>query len=335
MAWAVLCPGQGSQSIGMGRFYYEHFQKARLLFESAGDALKINFKKLCFEGPEETLRQTENSQPAIVLVSCTAWCCLAEEMDMSFIKYCAGHSVGEYSALAIAKVLPLNTALQAVRKRGLLMSKSNNTGGMSALIGASAELAEEFCKWVEKTSSFKPLEPANFNSPEQTVLSGSLQALNWAKEHLQDFSQEYSTQKNSLEKLKTTKPLKLIPLKVSGPFHSSLMKPAGKQMEAFLNTLSFKKPELLIVQNTKAEPAGGQTQEIKRNLSKGVCQPVQWLKSMQYLFQQNCRSFLELGEGRVLAGLMKKIDPSKKVFHFHSLQDIETLKKYSAETIIT
>ena len=330
--WATLFPGQGSQTPGMGRFYYDQFQTARLLFESASDELKINFKKLCFDSSEEELIRTENAQPAIVLVSCTAWHCLAEEMDMSFIKYCAGHSVGEYSALVASGVLSLNTALQAVRHRGLLMSQSSGTGGMSALIGASAEEAVKFCKWVEKTSSFSPLEAANFNSPEQTVLSGSLKALHWARKHIHEYFDNNKTKESLAEKSenwenkKPHKKIRIIPLKVSGPFHSSLMKPVSKKMEDFLKRISVKKPLKIIIPNTTGKPGQTQPEQIKKHLINQIHQPVLWFPSMQYLIDQGCQPFLELGEGKVLAGLMKKINPAKEVFHFHSLNDIKTLQ---------
>ena len=313
--WGALFPGQGSQIKNMGRFYYSQFQTARLLFESASDKLKINFRKLCFESSEEKLTHTENAQPAIVLVSCTAWYCLAEEMDMSFIKYCAGHSVGEYSALVASGVLSLNTALQSVRHRGLLMKSCQKTGSMSALIGASPENAIKFCQWVEKTSKLLPLEAANFNTHEQVVLSGNLKALNWAKQHLNEY---FSTNKD--------KKIRMIPLKVSGPFHSTLMKPASEQMGDFLKPLSLKKANRIIIHNITGRPAQVQPERMKKKLANQIRQPVLWLQSMQFLIDQGCQPFLELGEGKVLAGLMKKINPSKEVFHFHSLNDIKTLQ---------
>ena len=312
--WAALFPGQGSQTIGMGRFYYEQFQTARQLFESASDELKIDFKKLCFEGPEEKLKLTENTQPAIVLVSCVAWICLSEEMDLSFIKYCAGHSVGEYSALVAAGVLPLNTALKAVRQRGLYMSEScpPGQGGMSALIGSTPEEAKKFCKWVEEKSEHSPLETANFNSPEQTVLSGVSTALDWANKNYQNYS--FSSKK-----------VRLIPLKVSTPFHSSLMESAYQKMAQTLKTIAFKKSNRVIIQNTTAKDSS-MPQHLQENLIEQVKAPVLWLQSIQYLLNEGCRYFLELGDGKVLAGLMKKIDNSKEVFHFHALKDVQTLQ---------
>ena len=314
--WAALFPGQGSQTIGMGRFYYEEFQTARQLFESASDELKIDFKKLCFEGPEEELKLTQNTQPAIVLVSCVAWTCLSEEMDLGFIKYCTGHSVGEYSALVAAGVLSLNTALKAVRQRGLYMSEScpPGEGGMSALIGPPPEEAKKFCKWVEEKSGYSPLETANFNSPEQTVLSGVSTALDWADKNYQNYS--FSSRK-----------ARLIPLKVSAPFHSSLMESAYQKMAQTLKALPFKNPGRVVVQNTTAQ--GSPTpKSLQDNLVEQVKAPVLWVQSMQYLLDEGCRYFLELGEGKVLAGLMKKIDNSKQVFHFQALKDIETLQSH-------
>ena len=312
--WVALFPGQGSQKIGMGRFYYEHFKTARILFESASDELKIDFKKLCFEESEDLLTRTENAQPAIVLISSVAWICLAKEIDLNFIKYCAGHSVGEYSALVSAGVLPLNTALKCVRKRGVYMQESVplGEGGMSALVGATSEEAQKFCQWVEQTSGLTPLEIANFNTTKQTVLSGSLKALTWAQKNLKQFNF-------------TSPKIRIVPLKVSAPFHSSLMQPAVKKMERFLKTIPFKQPDKIVIQNRVAKGVR-KPELLKKNLTQQVKAPVLWQQSMQYLFDQGRPRFLELGEGKILSGLVKKIDISKEVFHFHSLKDIYTLQ---------
>ena len=312
MIQAVLFPGQGSQRTGMGRFYYDNFPLAKQTFESASEELKINFKKLCFEESENVLNLTQNAQPAIVLVSCTAWLCLSQQIDLKEVQFFAGHSVGEYSALCAGGFLSLNSALKAVRKRGLLMSacSQKNLDGMSALIGPPAESAKDFCKWVKKQDSSFCLEPANFNTPYQTVLSGSLKALDYAKTHLKDYFK--------------TKSAKMIPLKVSGAFHSSLMKPAGEEMRIFLKTLNFQQSKKMIVPNVSAQPEL-KLENIRENLSRQIHQPVEWVKSMHYLFEQRVQNFLELGEGKVLAGLMKKIREEKKVFHFQSMDDIKNL----------
>ena len=308
---AVLFPGQGSQRVGMGRFYYEHFPQARRLFEEASDELSLDFKKLCFEGPEEVLMETKNTQPAILLVSTVAWSCLSKEVDLSFIQLSAGHSVGEYSALVASGVLSFRSALQAVRQRGLYMSAIKG-GGMSALLGPSPEEAKAFCSWVEQKSKKGPIEPANFNSPEQTVLSGSATALLWARNHLREYS--FSSKK-----------VRLVPLRVSAPFHSSLMSPAKKELAHFLKNVPFKKPDKMVIQNNTARPETEPT-KIRDNLIEQTQAPVLWLDSMHLLFHQGCSMFLELGEGKVLAGLMNKTDKTKIVFHFNSMEDIKKIQ---------
>ena len=314
--WAVLFPGQGSQAVGMGKFYYEQFPLARQLFDLASEELQIDFKKLCLEGPESELMLTQNAQPAIVLVSSTAWFCLKKELNLDSIQYCAGHSVGEYSALVCAGVLDLITALKAVRKRGLYMSEScpPGTGSMSALLGPSPLEAKKFCKWVEEESGCTPLVPANFNSPEQTVLSGDISALKWA----QTYYKQYSFQ---------SKKIKLIPLKVAGPFHSPLMNTAYQKMNEFLSPVKFQKPDKQIVQNTTAQ-AEEEPHLLKKNIIEQVKASVLWTQSMEYLIQKKVKYFIELGEGRVLSGLMKKIDIEKTVFSFSAFKDIDSIKQY-------
>ncbi len=311
--WAVVFPGQGSQSLGMGKFYYENFSTAKKLFEEAEDVLKINLKKLCLEGPEEELTLTQNTQSAMTLVSCAAWFCLKEAMSLDFIKYSAGHSVGEYSALTATQTLSFASAMQAVRRRGLWMNEAcpAGTGGMSALMGPSSTEAKQFCQWVEKESSYQPLETANFNSQTQTVLSGSISALKWAQDNYKKYT--------------FSAPARLIPLKVSGPFHSSLMAPASEKMAKWLANIHFTKPVFPVVQNTNAQAVQDPIQ-IRHNLVQQIKTPVLWSDSIRYLHQQGCRYFLELGHGKVLASLVKKIIPTAEVFHFHSMEDLKILQ---------
>ncbi len=307
--WAMLFPGQGSQTVGMGRFYYDHFQVAKDLFELASDELKINFKKLCFEEPQETLTLTQNAQPAILLVSCASYFSLKTQIDLSSITYCAGHSVGEYSALVSAEVLSFSSAIKAVHKRALLMS--HETGGMSALIGPDHKSAQQFCQWVEQQSGFQPLQLANLNTLEQNVLSGNKQALQWAQEHYSQYS--FSCKK-----------VRIIPLKVSGPFHSSLMKPAAQKMKEILKSIPFEPAKRSIIHNTTAKPAEN-SNHIRLQMAQQITQPVLWLPTIQYLLQKNCTHFLELGPGKVLAGLMKKIQPTAQVSHWNSLDDLKNI----------
>lgn len=312
---AVVFPGQGSQKVGMGKFYYQQFKTAQLLFEEASDILKINFKKLCFEGPEEDLTQTENTQPALVLVSVAGWRCLSEETDTGVFQYTAGHSAGEYSSLCAAQVLPFQEVLKLVRKRGQLMKQAvpPGKGGMSALTGTSPEEAKAFCQWALNQQDFKgPVEIASLNSHRQTVLSGSKEGLEWIQKHFREYEG-------------FSKPVKIRPLLVSGPFHSSMMKPAEQKMKEVLKPLTFNPQSMTVVHNTKAQPLDSE-EEMKTELARQVSSPVLWYPSMEYLIQKGVTNFLEIGEGRVLSGLMRQINSSVKTFHFHSMEDIKTLK---------
>ena len=309
--WTAMFPGQGSQAIGMGRFYFDNFKEARCRFEEASDILKMDFKKLCFDGPEDTLTLTQNSQPAIFLVSCTAWFCLAEEMDISFIKYVAGHSVGEYSALVAGGALSFQQALKIVRQRGQFMGASTSKeGGMSALIGPTQEEACHFCKWVTEKSPFT-LEVGAFNSLNQTILSGQKQALLFAGQNLKNFPFK-------------DKKIRLIPLKVSHAFHSCLMENARENMKQVLDPISFESPAKIYIPNVTASKEANHL-NFKPYLLRQITEPVLWLQTITYLIDQGCSQFLELGHGKILAGLLKKISPQKKAFHFQSLSDLKML----------
>lgn len=224
--WGALFPGQGSQSVGMGKFLFEEFSTARRLFEEAGDTLKINFKKLCFEGPDSDLQLTENTQPALLLVSTVTATCVTELVPVQ-IKASAGHSVGEYAALVNAGVLSFSSALRAVRTRGQAMQKAVpvGDGAMCAVLGLSDDNARKMCALVEKLSGETPLEPANFNCPGQVVVSGSAKAIEWMRANV---TSEWVAQNLGADAGRA----KLIPLSVSAPFHCSLMKPAEKEMRA-------------------------------------------------------------------------------------------------------
>ena len=310
--WVAMFPGQGSQAIGMGRFYFDNFKEARHKFEEASDILKTDFKKLCFGGPEGTLTLTQNAQPAIFLVSCTAWFCLSREIDLSFIKYVAGHSVGEYSALVAGGALPFQDALKMVRQRGKFMGASTpKEGGMSALIGPTQEEALHFCKWVTEKSPFT-LEVGAFNSLNQTILSGQREALSFAEQNSKKFPFK-------------DKKVRLIPLKVSHAFHSCLMKNAKENMKQELDQIQFSPASKLYIPNVTAKVEADHL-NFKSCLLRQITEPVLWLQTMTYLMEQGCSQFLELGHGTILAGLLKKISSQKKSFHFQSLSDLETLK---------
>ena len=315
---ALVFPGQGSQRTGMGRFYHQQFKTARTLFEEASDTLKISFQKLCFEGSREELKQTENAQPAIVLVSTVAWLCLKEEVptgSLSF-SYTAGHSVGEYSALVAAGVLDFSQALKLVRQRGQLMKAAcpPGRGTMMALLGPSAEQAQDFCRWVGEKSSLPPLEPAGFNAPTQTVLSGPTASVKWACGHLQEY-----------ERFKNLRGVRALPLEVGGAFHSSLMEPAALKMKEVLKPIPFREANPQVVQNVTAAPVV-QPEALKANLIRQIPAPVLWHASIKKMIQNGVSHFVELGEGKTLAGLMRQIHRGVKVSHFHSLEDLKDLE---------
>src|SRR4051812_39008913 len=222
--WGALFPGQGSQAVGMGRFLFDNFPIAKQLFEEASDTLKQDFKKLCFEGPDADLTLTENTQPALLLVSFATFR-VAKETTGIKITAGAGHSVGEYAAVVAAGSVKFADALRAVRIRGQEMQKAVpvGQGAMCAVIGLSDDQTEKLCKWIENESGYRPVQAANYNAPGQVVISGHGKGIAWA-------------QANSPKDLFAPEApkIRLIPLKVSAPFHCVLMKPAEEAMAIVL-----------------------------------------------------------------------------------------------------
>lgn len=312
MLIASVFPGQGSQAVGMGRFLFDNFSSVQRLFEEASDTLHTNMKVLCFEGPESDLALTENTQPALLLVSTSYNTALRECLDFK-PAFSAGHSLGEYSALVSAGVLKFSEALRAVRVRGQAMQSACpvGEGGMAAVLGWEDEAVEALCQWVEKTSGIEPLRPANFNSPGQIVISGKQKALEWLKAN---------ADKHPFE----GKRLKMIPLNVSAPFHSPLMRPAQERMENLLAELVFEAPAFPIVQNTTAQETSN-PEVLRRELVAQVSAPVKWTQSVQKMKRLGVSRFIELGHGKVLAGLCKKIDPSIEVQGFSNLEELKSL----------
>lgn len=307
-----MFPGQGSQSVGMGKVFYDNFKSTRLLFEEASDALNLDMKKLCFEGPESTLALTENTQPALLLVSTAAF--RAFEENTSFRpSFSAGHSLGEYSALVAAEVLQFKDALVCVRTRGQAMQSACpiGEGGMAAVMGLENGDVEKVCSWAEQRSGFTPLSPANFNAPGQIVISGRLRAIEWLKNN-------YSPEASGVGKK-----LKLIPLNVSAPFHSPLMKPAQDRMDILLTNTAFSMPRFPIVQNTTALESDN-VDTLRRELILQVSAPVKWAQSVSRLKTLGVTKLIEFGSGKVLAGLVKKID--SEAFQTFNLQTIEDFK---------
>lgn len=290
---AYLFPGQGTQWVGMGRSLYQNYASAKMTFDEADDVLDFPLSRLCFEGPEDTLRQTINAQPAILTY------CVASLRSLppygvgnEIPSFVAGHSLGEYTSLVAAGTLDFADTLRLVRERGRLMQEASERtpGTMIAVLGLDIAAVEEVCQDAG-------VEMANINCPGQIILSGTVEALKRAAE---------------LAKAKGTS--KVIPLEVSGAFHSRLMQPAQDEMAQFIHSLHFRQPAVPVVANTTAEPLTT-TKEIKAELISQLCSCVRWLQSVEYLLKSGVVTFVEIGPGRVLSGLIKRIDKKAKTMN--------------------
>ncbi|QNI31226.1 ACP S-malonyltransferase [Alloacidobacterium dinghuense] len=285
---AFLFPGQGSQAVGMGRDLSEKFPIAKQTFEEADEALEFSLSELCFEGPEEKLKLTEFTQPAIFTVSIAAQRVLAEKgVTPSFV---AGHSLGEYSADVAAGVLSFTDAVKTVRNRGRYMQEAvpAGEGAMAAILGLAPEAVIEVCAKAASESG-GVVSAANLNSPEQTVISGSVAAVEKAAAIAKD-----------------TGAKKVVMLAVSAPFHCALMQPAQDRLAEDLRRLNFSAPSRPVVTNVDAALTTD-AEQLRDALIRQVTASVRWVESMRVLIDQKPTHFIEVGPGKVLAGLMRQI----------------------------
>jgi len=312
-------PGQGSQSVGMGSFLYKEFKIAQDIFNEASEAIGVDLKKLCFEGPESDLALTENTQPALLTVSTATAKVLTEEFGLA-PKATAGHSIGEYASFVLANVISFSDAVKAVRLRGQAMQSAVpvGQGGMIATLGLNEEQVQFLCKYACEKSGYSPLSPANFNCDGQIVISGSSNVLNWLKDN---FKPEILPGE--------AKRVKLIPLQVSAPFHCEMMKPAEEKMATFFETIPFKNATLPIIQNVHAKPETDAV-TLKKNIIAQVSGAVKWTQTMQQLKNMGLSDIIECGNGSVLKGLFKKSDSEFfKVYSTNSLDDLNLLKSFA------
>jgi len=300
---AFIFPGQGSQVIGMGKQLAEEYVEARKIFEQADEAFGAPLSKLCWEGPEEELKLTFNTQPAILACSIACFTVLCERGIKPTIM--AGHSIGEYAALVAAGVMTFHDAIQVTRLRGQLMEAAcpEGTGGMAAIMGLEPARVLEICSEAGEAGV---AEPAAFNCPGQVVIAGHIRALTEVIAH----SKAEGARNATL-------------LSVSGPFHCSLLKDAKEGLRDKLERVEMKPATIPVVVNVDARPHTD-PEEIRRCLIDQLTKPVMWAASVEAIVGTKTRAFVELGAGRVLAGLLRRID---RHLHVQGVRDVASLDK--------
>ena len=306
---ALLFPGQGSQIIGMGSEFFNNFAKAKRIFQEADEKLNFNISKIILNGPEDKLQLTQNTQPAILTVSYSIFQILKEEFnfDLKQIKFFAGHSLGEYSALVCAGSLTFNDALYLLYERGKAMQEAVplGKGAMIAVLGINInEVRELILKFRNNRAGI--CEIANDNAKGQVIISGDSESV----EKFQLFIKE--------------KKIKSIPLKVSAPFHCSLMKSAAESMREKINNINFIDPKFNIISNVKALPETD-AKNIKNLLVDQIFKTVKWRESIIYISKKGVSNFIEIGPGKVLNGMVKRTLANVKSFSINSIADIKNL----------
>ena len=301
---AYVFPGQGAQTVGMGKDLYENFDSVKALFKQADDAVGFQLTKIFFEGPEEELRKTSNAQPALVAVS---FACLkaAQEVggkNLPAASFMAGHSLGEYTALAAANSIDFATAVFLAKERGRLMYEAGmkTAGSMMAMLGIEEAVLAEVCRETNTVI-------ANINSPGQLVISGAAENI---------------TKAGELAKARGAS--RAIPLQVSGAFHSPLMQPAVDGMTQILSKVTFNDPSVPIIANVTALLLTSGSQ-IKDELLEQLCNGVQWQRSVEYMVQKGVSRFIEIGPGKVLTGLIKRISRDVEIMNIGDVNAVKAL----------
>ncbi|MFC4775430.1 ACP S-malonyltransferase [Paenibacillus sp. GCM10023252] len=302
---AFVFPGQGAQAVGMGKDAYEASARTREIFSQADETLDCKLSDIIMNGPDVLLKQTVNTQPALLTVSYALLELLQERGYKA--DYVAGHSLGEYSALVAAGVMSFTDAVRTVRARGSFMEQAvpGGRGAMAAVLGAEREALAELCRTISEEAGV--VELANVNCPGQIVISGTAEGVAAAAERGKEAGAK-----------------RVIPLDVSGPFHSSLMKPAAERLGEVLRGVAMKDADIPVIANVTALPVQ-EAAVIRELLEEQVYSAVLWEDSVRWLANQGVDTFIEIGSGTVLAGLIKKVDKSLKVISVNSMASIEAL----------
>lgn len=302
MSFAFIFPGQGSQTVGMGKALHDAFPEAKAIFDEADAALGEKLSTLCFEGPEDALKLTANTQPAILTVSVAAHAVLSKRVPAP--AFVAGHSLGEYSALVASGALSLTDAVRAVRARGTFMQEAvpAGVGAMAAVIGLAPDQVKAAC---DAAAQGQVVSPANYNSPEQTVIAGDAAAVERAQGLLKEAGAK-----------------RVLPLPVSAPFHCALMQPVKPRLQAVLEALTVSPLRTPVVTNVEAAP-NADAARVVGLLVEQVTHPVRWIESVEALRQAGVTKVVEVGPGKVLCGLVRRISKELEILNVEDPASLE------------
>lgn len=297
---AFIFPGQGSQSVGMGKDLYDNYEEAKAVFNKADKVLGKSISKICFEGPDEDLKQTINTQPAILTTSLAALAVLKSKLGIE-PAFVAGHSLGEYGALCEAGVISLDNTIKLIAKRAELMSQAKG-GAMAAVLGMEDSAVKECLKEANNAGY---VDVANYNCPGQVVITG-----------------EETGIAKATELLSAAGAKRVMPLAVSGAFHSAKMKPAGEEFAKYLENFKLNDSKIPVITNVDAQITTSST-DFKSKMPKQIYSSVYWTQTIQKMVEEGVDTFIEIGPGKVLAGLNKKIAPETKVYNVFDQASLE------------